>query len=46
MECVNPAPLLSSIGKKNPVTCTSAGKVLLAFQKKQYIVDSILDEGL
>jgi IclR family transcriptional regulator, KDG regulon repressor len=46
MECVNPVPLLSSIGKKNPVTCTSAGKVLLAFQKKQYIVDSILDEGL
>ena len=46
VECMNPVPLLSSIGKSNPVTCTSAGKVLLAFQKKQYIVDSIINEGL
>lgn len=46
MLCVDPVPLLSSIGKKNPATCTSAGKVLLAFQKKQSIVDHIIDEGL
>ncbi|MFB9990147.1 IclR family transcriptional regulator [Bacillus benzoevorans] len=46
VECINPVPLLSSIGKRNPVTCTSAGKVLLAYQKKQYIVDSIINEGL
>jgi DNA-binding IclR family transcriptional regulator len=43
---VDPVPLLSSIGKKNPATCTSAGKILLAFQKKQSIVDQIIDEGL
>ena len=46
LECPNPVPLLSSTGKQNPVTCTSAGKVLLAFHKKEYIVDRIIDEGL
>lgn len=46
MECSNPVPLLSSTGTKNPVTCTSAGKILLAFHKKPEIVDRIIDEGL
>jgi IclR family transcriptional regulator, KDG regulon repressor len=45
IECANPVPLLSSIGKKNPVTCTSAGKVLLAFQPTNRI-DSLIAEGL
>jgi DNA-binding IclR family transcriptional regulator len=45
IECANPVHLLSSIGKKNPVTCTSAGKILLAFRKKN-IIESILSEGL
>ncbi|MEH7418667.1 IclR family transcriptional regulator [Neobacillus drentensis] len=45
VECTNPVPLLSSIGKKNPVSCTSAGKVLLAFGKKN-LVDSIIRQGL
>ncbi|MBT2655465.1 IclR family transcriptional regulator [Bacillus sp. ISL-18] len=45
VECSNPVPLLSSIGKKNPVSCTSAGKVLLAFGRKN-IVNSIIREGL
>lgn len=44
IECSNPVKLLSSIGKKNPVTCTSAGKVLLAFKKKN-LIDSIIVNG-
>lgn len=45
IECKNSVPLLSSIGKKNPVSCTSAGKVLLAFQENN-IVNSIIEVGL
>lgn len=45
IECPNPVPLLSSIGKRNPVTCTSAGKILLAFHKRNFI-ESIIKEGL
>ena len=45
VECTNPVPLISSIGKRNPVSCTSAGKILLAFQKKN-IIESIIAEGL
>lgn len=45
VECSTPVQLLSSIGKRNPVTCTSSGKVLLAYQKKSYI-ERIMKEGL
>jgi DNA-binding IclR family transcriptional regulator len=45
IECDNPVPLLSSIGRKNPVTCTSAGKVLLAFQPNNR-ADRIMAGGL
>ena len=45
VECNNPVPLLSSIGKRNPITCTSSGKVLLAYQKKNFI-DYIIGAGL
>ncbi|MED4228728.1 IclR family transcriptional regulator [Neobacillus cucumis] len=45
IECADPVSLLSSIGKKNSVTCTSAGKVLLAFEPNDKI-ESIMAEGL
>jgi IclR family transcriptional regulator, KDG regulon repressor len=45
IECKNPVPLLSSIGRKNPVSCTSSGKILLASQKKE-VIDQIMKEGL
>ena len=44
IECQNPVRLLSSIGKKNPVSCTSAGKVLLAF-KSSDMINSLIDEA-
>ncbi len=46
MLCADPVPLLSSIGKKNPATCTSSGKILLAYHNKPYIVERIMAEGL
>jgi IclR family transcriptional regulator, KDG regulon repressor len=45
IECKNPVHLLSYIGKKNPVSCTSSGKVLLAFQKKN-VFEAIIKAGL
>ena len=45
IECRNPVRLLSSIGKKNPVSCTSAGKVLLAF-KSNDMINSLIEAGL
>jgi DNA-binding IclR family transcriptional regulator len=45
IECLDPVPLNSSIGKKNPVSCTSSGKVLVAFQKKN-VISRVLEEGL
>ena len=45
IECQNPVRLLSSIGKKNPVSCTSAGKVLLAFKSNDRI-NSLIEAGL
>lgn len=45
VECEKPVELLSFIGRKNPVSCTSSGKVLLAYQKKE-IIQQVLEEGL
>lgn len=45
MECRNPVLLLSDIGKRNPVSCTSSGKVLLAFQKDD-VIKAVIEAGL
>nr|WP_227456640.1 MULTISPECIES: IclR family transcriptional regulator [unclassified Geobacillus] len=45
IECPHPVRLLSHIGRSNPCTCTSSGKVILAFSPKS-IVESILRRGL
>ena len=45
IECKNPVRLLSSIGKNNPISCTSAGKVLLAFQSHENI-ERLIKAGL
>jgi DNA-binding IclR family transcriptional regulator len=37
VECKHPVRLLSDIGKKNPAYCSSAGKVILAYQSKEMI---------
>lgn len=45
IECENPVELLSSIGRKNPVSCTSSGKVLLAYQSEG-VIQQVIDAGL
>lgn len=37
VESPNPAPLLSYIGKRNPASCTSGGKIILAYQPAKYL---------
>lgn len=37
IECPHPVRILSYIGRRNPVHCTSSGKVLMAFQKEEKI---------
>lgn len=37
VECKQPVRLLSDIGKRNPAHCSSAGKVLLAYQGQEAI---------
>lgn len=37
VECKHPVRLLSHIGKRNPAFCSSAGKVILAYQSNEVI---------
>lgn len=41
VECKHPVRLLSHIGKNNPATCTSSGKILLAHQSKEILHELI-----
>ncbi|MFC0557637.1 IclR family transcriptional regulator [Halalkalibacter alkalisediminis] len=45
IDCKHPIQLMSYIGKNNPATCTSSGKILLAFQRMD-VIHKILDNGL
>ncbi|MEX1029220.1 MAG: helix-turn-helix domain-containing protein [Paenibacillaceae bacterium] len=40
VECKHPIRLLSHVGKKNPASCTSSGKILLAFQSDKVVQES------
>lgn len=44
-ERKNSETLLSDVGKKNPLHCTSSGKILLAYQKKE-VIDQVIGLGL
>jgi IclR family transcriptional regulator, KDG regulon repressor len=45
IECSHPVRILSYVGRRNPVHCTSSGKVLYAFQDKAAI-DKLLRGNL
>ena len=45
VECLHPVRLLSHIGKRNPAYCSSAGKVILAYQSKD-LINNILESEL
>ncbi len=45
VECQHPVRILSYVGRRNPAHCTSSGKILLAFQKPEF-VERLLQNGL
>lgn len=45
VECNHPVRFLTHVGKRNPLYCTSSGKVLLAFSPK-YVLETVIDRGL
>lgn len=45
IEKESPEKLITDIGKKNPIHCTSEGQVLLAYQDQSYI-DQVLEQDL
>ena len=45
VECKHPVPTLSHIGRRNPVHCTSSGKVMLAYKNKT-VINQIIARGL
>ncbi|MDQ0163055.1 IclR family transcriptional regulator [Aeribacillus alveayuensis] len=46
VECSHPVRILSHIGRRNPLHCTSSGKVLLAFQGEHKVEQYIDQKGL
>ena len=45
VECKQTVRLLSHVGHHRPPSCSSPGKLLLAFQPKE-IIDEVIKEGL
>jgi IclR family transcriptional regulator, KDG regulon repressor len=45
VQCKHPVRLLSHVGKNNPCSCTSSGKVILAFQSEE-VIESVIRQGL
>ncbi|WP_083978864.1 IclR family transcriptional regulator [Bacillus alveayuensis] len=45
VQCKHPVRLLSHIGKNNPCSCTSSGKVILSFQSEE-VIESVISQGL
>lgn len=45
VECSHPVQILSHIGRRNPLHCTSSGKVILAHQPEKFI-HQYLEDGL
>lgn len=45
VECNHPVRFLTHVGKRNPLYCTSAGKVLLAYAKDD-VVETVIENGL
>lgn len=46
IECSHPVRILTHIGKRNPSYCTSAGKLLLAYNQQPNLLDKVIASGL
>lgn len=45
VECKQHVQILSHVGRRNPLHCTSSGKVILAYQKETFI-ENYIEKGL
>jgi IclR family KDG regulon transcriptional repressor len=45
VECKHPVQILSHVGRRNPVHCTSSGKVILAHQEEN-LIEQVIEKGL
>ncbi|MCL6632555.1 MAG: IclR family transcriptional regulator [Alicyclobacillus herbarius] len=45
IESKHPVPMLTHLGRKNPLHCTSSGKAILAFQDEE-MIDEVIRRGL
>ncbi|EPZ42917.1 IclR family transcriptional regulator [Alicyclobacillus acidoterrestris] len=45
LECKHPVKILTHLGKKNPLHCTSSGKTILAFQSDE-MIEEVIRRGL
>ncbi|CAG9614942.1 Pectin degradation repressor protein KdgR [Bacillus rhizoplanae] len=45
VECKHPVQILSHVGRRNPLHCTSSGKVILSHQDERFI-EQCIKEGL
>lgn len=45
LECKHPVKILTHLGRKNPLHCTSSGKAILAFQKEE-VIEEVIRRGL
>ena len=46
VECNHPVRVLTHVGRRNPLYCTSSGKILLAYSKEQNLLEKIIEQGL
>ncbi|GLV12551.1 IclR family transcriptional regulator [Alicyclobacillus hesperidum] len=45
LECKHPVQIATHLGRKNPLHCTSSGKVILAYQDST-VIDEVIRRGL
>jgi IclR family transcriptional regulator, KDG regulon repressor len=45
VECKHPVQILTYVGRRNPIHCTSSGKVLLAYQEEE-LFHQVVERGL
>ncbi|TSI08707.1 IclR family transcriptional regulator [Lysinibacillus sp. BW-2-10] len=46
VECNHPVRFLTHVGRRNPLYCTSSGKVLLAFSEDEDLLEKVIEKGL
>ncbi len=46
VECNHPVRALTHVGRRNPLYCTSSGKVLLAYSKDESLLEKVIEQGL